>query len=139
VSLRHEFAIIEKGIKENLIDTVINPVFISDEIILYLNDSVQWIDTYWNGIKENKGLNYYGYTIIECENINKLNRIIVSWISLFETAPDEFFLTGNYMLDEAKYEKNLFNKQDVLSQLNALNDICIEAIKINKCILHNGI
>jgi len=89
--------------------------------------------------KEGKGLDYYGYTVIKCENIDKLNQIINSWIVLFEVAPDDFSLTGNYMPEEERYEKNLFNKQNVLSQLKALSDICKEAVKKNKYILHNGI
>ncbi|GEM_PF-7055244 len=54
VSLRHEFAIIEKDSKENFIDTNMNPVSIPDVMVLYMNDSFQWVDTCWNGKKKEK-------------------------------------------------------------------------------------
>ena len=49
MSLCHEFAIIEKNNSENFIDANMNAVSISDEIILYIKDSLYWIDTWWNG------------------------------------------------------------------------------------------
>lgn len=139
MSLRHEFAVIEKDSKESFIDANMNPVSIPDAMVLYMNDSFQWVDTCWNGKNEGKGLSYYGYTVIKCDNIDKFNQVISSWIALFEVAPDDFSLTGNYMPEEERYEKNLFNKQNVLLQLKALSDICKEAVKKNKYILHNGI
>lgn len=139
MSLSHEFAVIRKNTNENFIDASMNPVSIPDAIVLYMNDSFQWVDTWWNGNKEGKGLSYYGYTIIKSENVGKLNQIISTWIALFEIAPDDFFLTGNYLPEEDKYEKSLFNKQNVLLQLKDLSAICVEAIKQKKCILHNGI
>lgn len=139
MSLSHEFVVIEKVTEEKFIDESMNPISISDALILYMNDSFKWVDTCWNGKNQGRGLSYYGYTIIRNENIDKFNQIICSWIALFEAAPNNFSLTGSYIPEDDRYEENLFNKQNVLFQLNALSGICKEAIKTSKYILHNGI
>lgn len=139
MSLCHEFAIIEKDNSENFIDANMNAVSISDEIILYIKDSLYWIDTWWNGKEKKKGLSYYGYTKIEDKNIGKLICILDAWIALFKMAPEKFVLTGNYLLEEDKYEENPFTKKELLQQLKSLKTICIDAVNQNMDILHNGI
>lgn len=108
--LCHEFAIIEKGSSEDFTDTGMNVVSIADEIVLYISDSLAWLDTWWNGKEKKKGLSYYGYTKIEGKNIDKLICILEAWIALFKIAPEKFVLKGDYLLEEDKYEKNSFTK-----------------------------
>lgn len=136
MALIHEFLLIKKS--KEIPSLCINKVNISDDLILYINDSLYWIESLWNGNINKNGLNYYGFTIIE--NVEKLKLIISSWIKLFEIAPENFIITNNnFLVEENKYEKNLFNKQSILFQLNSLLNLCEMAIIQNKYILHNGI
>ena len=43
--------------------------------------------------------------------MNKLKHILEAWIALFDIAPDNFALKGNYLLEEDKYEKNYIFKK----------------------------
>lgn len=137
MSLIHEFILTNQN--ENIFDSYMEKTFISDALILYMGDSFNWINSLWNGKEEKKGLNYYGETIIREKDIDKLRNVIQAWINLFELSTDEFILTGNYLLEENKYEKSLFNKKDVLLQLKSLHFLCEKAIEQNKDILHSGI
>lgn len=114
-------------------------VSVSDTLVLYIKDSFEWFNSLWNGKQENKGLNYYGFTIIKGESINKLIKIVSAWINLFEISTDEFILTGNYLLEEKKYEKNICDKEKVISELKALKALCDKAVKQKSAIMHEGI
>ncbi len=141
MALIHKFELIEKNSDINFIDKSINSVLISDDLILYITDSLYWIETYWNGNmnKKKNGLSYYGYSKIEGKNLEKLKHILDAWIELFNVAPDCVALKGNFSLDEDRYEKNFFKKTDLLDQLGALRNICVYAMENNMSILHNGI
>lgn len=137
MSLIHEFILTNQN--ENTFDSYMEKTFVSDALILYMGDSFNWIKSLWNGKEEKKGLNYYGETIIKEKDVGQLRNVIQAWINLFELSTDEFILTGNYLLEENKYEKVLFNKKDVLLQLKLLHFLCEKAIEQNKDILHSGI
>lgn len=137
MSLIHDFTIVNQN--GNTFDSNIKPVSISDALILYMSDSLNWINCSWNGKEEKKGLNYYGETKIKEKNVGKLKDVIHAWIKLFELSTDEFILTGNYMLKENKYEKISVNKKEVLLQLESLYFLCEKAIEQKKDILHSGI
>ena len=137
LSLIHEFRIVNQ--ERNTFDSNFEPVSISDTLILYMRDSLNWINFSWNGKEKKNGLNYYGETIIKENSIDKLRDVVHAWIKLFELATDEFILTGNYLLDENKYEKISVNKKEVLLQLKSLYFLCEKAIEQNKDILHSGI
>jgi hypothetical protein len=140
MALIHEFTIIEKQSSINFIENGMDKIDVSDSLILYMGDSLRWIETCcYNMQTTEKGLDYYGYTIIKDENIIKFKSIVTCWRNLFEEAPLEFILTGNFLPDENTYEKNLYNKQEVIHQLNALEIMCNEAQAKNGYILHNGI
>lgn len=137
MSLIHEFLLTNQN--ENTFDSYTEKTSISDALILYMEDSFDWINSLWNGKEEKKGLNYHGETIIRKKDVGKLRNVIQAWINLFELSTDEFILTGNYLLEENKYEKALFNKKEVLLQLKSLHFLCVKAIEQNKDILHSGI
>lgn len=139
MSLTHEFAVIEKGSNINCIDKSMDMVVVSDKVILYIKDSLDWIDTYWNGkTKRNKGLNYYGYTKIRGQDIEKLKNILDAWIMLFDAALEQFILKGDYLIEENEYERDLYLKSELLQQLQSLRDMCIEAMNHDMDILHEG-
>lgn len=138
MSLKHEFRISENVYdeKENSIE---NTVSISDDLVRYMSDSLCWIQTFWNGKKEKEGLNYYGYTIIKGENVKKLRKVIEAWMHLFENSTSTIILTGDFIVDEDKYERIEVGKEVCLAQLMALEKLCVEAEKGKKAVLHEGI
>lgn len=139
MSLTHEFILIDKKGSDNSSDSLTNKVILSDNFVRYIDDCFQWISTWWNDKEERKGLNYYGYSVIKEYNIIQFEKIIEAWIGIFEIAPEQFILTGDYLVEENKYEKICYQKQNILSNLLSLRNLCKKAIKENKYILHNGI
>lgn len=139
MGLEHRFAIISKNSSENIITPDMNSVSISDMIIRYIGDSLKWICTTWNGKRLQNGISYYGFSFIENGEIIKLESIIKQWMELFCISPDEFYLTGDYLPEEKRYENILVKKEEILKSLNSFVYICEKAIKENAKILHNGI
>lgn len=139
MALVHKFVVIPKENIQRVISDDMNSVVISDVIIRYINDSLQWIFSVWNDGKKKRGISYYGYSIIEGEEINKLKSIIIQWESLFRLSPSKIYLTGSFLLEKNQYEKNKIGKECVTGELHSLVEICEEAIKKDANILHNGI
>ena len=138
MGLEHQFAIISKNSSENIITPDMNSVSVSDMIIRYIGDSLKWIRTTWNGKRLQNGISYYGFSFIENGEIIKLESIIKQWIELFCISPDEFYLTGDFLPEEKRYENILVKKEEILKSLNSFVYICEKAIKENAKILHNG-
>ena len=139
MALKHEFSIVDKSYRGYEIFENIETISISDDIILYINDSLKWIDTIWHGNSINKGINYYGYSIIENKQIFKLIKIIEAWKYLFSLATEDFYLTGCFCIHDESYEKLFFKKNKLLTELELLIFLCKKAIKQNSNILHRGI
>lgn len=139
MSLMHEFAIIPKEYNELKILPTMKRVSISDDIILYMADSLKWIQTYWNGKEDKESLNYYGYSFISGENLNKLRHIVDNWKKLFSLAPDSFYITTGYLINEKHYEKTLIDKKKLIRLLDEWQSLCEEALKENHNIIHRGV
>ena len=139
MALVHQFAIIPKDSNEKFISADMDIIEISDNLIQYLEDSLQWIYSKWNGKEMKSGISYYGFSIIESGEIEKLIKIIEQWKRLFELAPTEFFITGEFLPEENKYKKIYIKKEDMLRTLSSWIVLCKTAIKKDYKILHNGI
>ena len=139
MALVHEFAIVDKSDIVSNIDSSMKSIKVSDVLISYISDSLRWINSVWNGKGCKDGLCYHGYSIIKDEEINKLMNIIEQWKSLFYYSTEEFYLTGDYLPEEEKYEKIELEKQVVIQELDLLIYICREAMLKGKYLLHNGI
>ncbi|SES64368.1 hypothetical protein [[Clostridium] polysaccharolyticum] len=138
--LIHQFMMIEKESNIDFIEDWMDKIDVSDNLILYIKDSLKWMKVSCNDeMSSNNGLNYYGYSIIKGENIRKFKTIINCWIRLFQEAPEEFTLTGDFLSIEDRYEFNSYIKQEVLNQLEALETMCKGALERGSYILHNGI
>lgn len=118
-----------------------NLVFIeiSDELIQYINDSLNWIKSIWNGKEEKGGISYYGFSVIKEGELLKLINIIENWKQLFQFATDEFLITGSFLPEENKYEKIYMKKEELLEILDSWIKVCRKALTENGKILHNGI
>lgn len=140
MALNHQFAIVDKDSKIDYIEDWMDKIEISDNLILYIKDSFEWVETTEVRVSSKKaGLDYYGCTIVKTEGIEKLYKILVCWRNLFEKAPEEFMLTGNFMPEENAYERNCYIKEEVIKQLKGLEVMCVEALTKGAYILHNGI
>ncbi len=130
--LRHKFRILEE--KEQ--------IYISDDLISYIFDTLNWIDTF-SDLKtcdtENV-LNYHGLTYFKGDSIRKLRKIIFYWRELFNVAEKKFELMGIYYSPKRKkYLKNRYSKKEVIESLENLINLCDGAEKENKIIEHRGI
>lgn len=139
MALEHEFAIIEEKRDIDEVRESKEMVKVPDFIIQYVTDTFRWVDTFWNDGQKKCGLDYYGNTIIKGSNIEKFEKIIDSWLKLFGNAPDRFYIEGNYLLDENRYEKIELDKKKVLLWLRDLQKMCNRAIQEKKMLLHIGI
>lgn len=139
MGLAHQFAIISQYSNESIISSDMDCVSVSDMVIQYIGDSLKWVHTMWNGKKFQEGISYYGYSVIENDEIIKLKNIITRWVELFCLSPDEFYLTGDFLPDEEKYENVLVKREEIIKTLNSLIFICEKAINEGAKILHNGI
>ena len=130
--LRHKFRILEE--KEQ--------IYISDDLISYIFDTLNWIDTfsYLKTSDTENGLNYHGVTYFKGDNIKKLKKIIFYWKELFNIAEKKFELMGIYYSPKRKkYLKNRYSKKEVIESLENLINLCDRAEKENKIIEHRGI
>lgn len=139
VGLTHQFAVIPKESNENIIVSSMEYISMPDVIVLYISDSLNWINTTWNGIKIKNGISYYGFSFIEGDEIEKFSSIIIQWKLLFSLSTDEFYLRGEFMLDKNKYENNLIKRDEIIKNSDDCIDICKKAISKGDKILHNGI
>lgn len=143
MSLSHKFILKENSsdLKKVLNDLHNSNIYVNvtDEIVLYILDSFEWLKLNWNGERESYGLNYYGYSIFNECSITKMIEILKAWVMLFEQATNQFSLRGDYLLDEEKFAKNTFNKDAVLNNLKELLDLFTLAYEDNKIIVHDGI
>ena len=107
-------------------------IFIKNSLILYMFDTMKWINTF-NKLKiKNKGLFYHGTTYFEKDNIKKLKEIIFCWRDLFSEATENFEI--EVLLDQNKEEYYIenHNKKEVIESLEKLIDLCNSAEKENK-------
>ena len=139
MGLVHQFAVISKDSEVSIISSDMDSVSIPDMIIQYIGDSFKWIITTWNGKKLQNGISYYGFSFIEDGEITKLKNILKQWVELFCLSPDEFYLTGEFLLNEERYENILVKREEIINNLNSCIHICEKAINEGKRVLHNGI
>ncbi|WP_214628981.1 coagulation factor 5/8 type-like protein [Paenibacillus agaridevorans] len=120
---------------------------VSDEIIQYLSDFLNWLPSYNPETKENhKGLNYYGLTVINKPGAEKLIRILDKWLKLIEEAPDTFSLRGDTVWKEKENEnghweqsKNWLKRETLQIEIKSLIDSAVKALDNNQLIVHFGI
>ncbi len=125
--------------------TTENHATLEDEFIAYIYDSLCWLDT-WNPstCMRCSGLNNYGITVIEEQDaLLKFHQLIRAWMDLFSHATDPIVLTGNYSIaggeQKGYYEKLVYNKVEIINELNKLANMAKYAEVNGKCIVHFGI
>jgi hypothetical protein len=122
-------------------------VGISDDLILYMIDTLEWIPSFNPVTKENgKGLVYHGVTIINRESSSQLKAIIESWVNLFSQGPDLINLCGQTVGKEDErgevyfeVERIKMSKKDIMQVLNELIKLSSRTIDGEYLIMHVGI
>ena len=79
MQLVHKFTVISRESTETNITDQMDFIEISDELIRYINDSLNWIKSIWNGKEEKEGISYYGFSVIKEGELLKLINIIENW------------------------------------------------------------
>ena len=133
MSLKHKFII--RGTQE---DEEICAC-ISDDLLHYFYDTFQWIQSDWGGKKTKQGLPYYGFSVIKGDNIIKISDILKKWIELFAIAPEEFSLTGNYLIADDKYERIFVNKKEAIRSLTSLVSLLEKGVNNDLEIIYEGL
>ena len=132
MALEHCFSIIKNKEK-------IEKVNIPDDFINYIKDSLFWIVSSWNGKTLKSGLPYYGEALISDEELVKFKTILEKWRGLFSLGIEEINLTGDFLIDEMKYEKVIYKKCELLNILDGLLQLCDKAECLKADILYEGI
>ncbi|MFA1734836.1 coproporphyrinogen III oxidase [Fusobacterium animalis] len=110
-------------------------IFIKNSLILYMLDTLKWINTLDKfRIKKNKGLYYHGSTYFEKNSIRKLKEIIFCWKNLFSEAAENFEIKVLINQNKKGYCTENYSKKEVVESLEKLIDLCNSAEKENNVI-----
>ena len=110
-------------------------IFIKNSLILYMLDTLKWINTLDKfRIKKNKGLYYHGSTYFEKNSIRKLKEIIFCWKNLFSEAAENFEIKVLLNQNKKGYCTENYSKKEVVESLGKLIDLCNSAEKENNVI-----
>lgn len=159
MSLNHEFVIVDNKSdwKQQSSEFYKNKkIFeyatVQDDYIQYFGDFFKFFTLYNPSRNENvKGLCYYGVTIIPLNTLESVLKMLEHILGIFEFAPDEIILKGNYVCGFAdkpdftgNYEKGYFetlkiNKEKFCKKLNDIILLFSKAKTEKKCIMHLGI
>ena len=108
-------------------------IFIKNSLILYMLDTLKWINTLDKfRIKKNKGLYYHGSTYFEKNSIRKLKEIIFCWKNLFSEAAENFEIKVLLNQNKKGYCTENYSKKEVVESLEKLIDLCNRAEKEKK-------
>ena len=107
-------------------------IFIKNSLILYMFDTLKWVNTLDKFRKKNKGLDYHGSTYFEKNSVRKLKEIIFCWKNLFSEATENFEIEVLLNQNKEEYYIENHNKKEVVGSLEKLIDLCNSAEKENK-------
>lgn len=143
MALEHEFYLIDDGVETNgswmhrdKSDRVVDSVVIHDDIILYINHSLDWIPSSnpeARGKPIEQGINYYGTTIFDRQAAGSLIGVFSAWRDLFKNAPDAFGLS---IYDK---DNKIFIREEVIGQLEKVIAMAEQLAKRGLYIYHCGV
>ena len=148
----HDFLLVNKKQYDysQYIELINHPsrVQISDDLIIYMNDSFKWIPTFNPAKKEtHQGLCMYGPTVIKDEGAIIAEKIFNSWISLFAQGPERLTLRGCFSWmngsspDSGEYETLEFLRDEIIESLLKISEFCrkVKDSKNEFYLLHLGV
>lgn len=165
--MNHDFVLIEKFkiSTKNKFDKVMSNYFndnkdkipyvkVEDDFILYIFDTLKWLESDFHEVGIKRGIAYHGITIIKDENAEKAKKIIEAWKTLFSLGDEVIELTGEYTFENkleydemskqyyqsGQYDKVIIKREEVLETLEKLESFFkIAAKDRNYCVVHFGI
>lgn len=85
-------------------------VLVHDDVIRYMSDCLKWISCHVPMtppiLKEMKGLNFYGPTIIKSDGADQAFAVFEIWAQLFSQGPKTLELTGAWSSVEGESEQS---------------------------------
>ncbi|WP_195970943.1 hypothetical protein [Clostridium thermobutyricum] len=163
----HDFILVKKTTinTKNKFDKLISNYFnnnkdeisfvkIRDDLILYIFDTLKWLESDFYELGVRKGISYHGITIIKDENAKKAKDIIEAWKNLFSNGDEVIKLTGEYIFENeleydefgkkyykyGQYKKIFLKKDEVLKSLEGLEKFLkISSENKEYCVVHFGI
>ncbi len=159
MSLNHEFIIVDRDSNWEKLHSEFYKNKENFEYVSVYDDYIQYFGDYFNFFtlynpardEEVQGLCYYGVTRIPFEVLDSVKKMLEHILGIFEFAPDEMNLTGNYVCGFAEkadftgnYEKGYFERLKISKEkfCKKLKDVILlfsKAQNENKCIMHFGI
>lgn len=135
MALTHEFYLVPNtidveqfwmGIRNK--PEVIDSVVIHDDIILYINDTLEWIPSKnpgKRGTPNGTGINYHGVTLFEDKSAIILENVFTAWRNLIANSPQVLELRGSFVWVEGEehsgeYEKLVFNRDEIIEQFEKI-------------------
>ena len=126
-------------------------VLVHDDVIRYMSDSLSWINCHVPArppnLKEVKGLNYYGPTIIKAEGAAVVFSILQIWAELFSRGPEMLELTGTWSRihgepeEKGRYQFIVAERDNLVSSLKRISGYAKSVLESDGrlYILHMGI
>ncbi|MBP0000384.1 MAG: hypothetical protein J7641_15535 [Cyanobacteria bacterium SID2] len=155
MSLNHDFFVVDNNFDfTNYRDyfSISSDVFLHDDFMRYINDTLNWIPTLTTSsseLRQIKGLNLYGITVIDFNGAGKLYKIIDAWNNLLSESPKKVILTGDWtqeydgegnVIGNGYYERLEFDRDDLLKHMNGLKNYSNQIVQNHSgYILHLGI
>ena len=89
-------------------------ILIHDDLIRYLNDTVQWVTCYnpGNRMRKMNGLNPYGPSIIKTEGAVVFEKLLSAWAKIFSCGPGHIQLGTPFVLE--------FNRDQLVKDFHTL-------------------
>lgn len=125
-----------------------NVVLIHDDIVQYIQDTLNWIPSINPAMNYEKGfgLNNYGITLFDKEGAEVILKLAKAWADLFSSEPPILKLTGDYCftasdtyMPEGSYEITEISRDELVESFRKLQLFSERVISSKYLILHYGI
>ncbi len=105
-----------------------NAIRIHDDVMHYMQDTLNWITCYNPAQKmmKHKGLNFYGPTVIKKDGAVDAEKLFTTWATLFSIGPKRIKLRGAYGWTEGEgkgkggYSEIRVYREEVVDSLKTL-------------------
>ena len=119
-------------------------VKLHDSLIHYVADSLPWFKSYNPSTrKAQRGLNFWGVTVISRRGAQSAAEVFEAWAALFENSPRTLRLTGPYSRtdDREGYEALKYDRDSTVRAFRRLARMCRKASESRGrlFVLHFGI
>jgi hypothetical protein len=132
----------------SLSEDLSNVVFIHDDIIQYILNTLSWIPSInpAMGYERRFGICNYGITLFDKEGAQVILSLAKAWADLFSNGPTTLKLTGNYCfrtneqgVTEGNYDLIEVDRDELVGKFRKLQLFSEKVITGDYLILHHGL